>query len=104
MLRSAGVDCITANEAGLNGSDDPDALAFAANAGRTVITHDRADFQRVHTEWMLAGRSHAGVVVVTDSWMPVSALHAAIMRLQAERDAASMVNAILFIGRTPSPE
>ncbi len=27
------------------------------------LTHNRVDFERLHREWLEAGRSHAGIVI-----------------------------------------
>jgi predicted nuclease of predicted toxin-antitoxin system len=98
LLREAAVDCQTANEARLNGADDSDVLAHATSNGRTVITHDREDFQRLHGQWMGTGRDHTGIVVITNSRMSLSAIAERILHLQAGRDIERMRNAILYIG------
>lgn len=102
MLRESGVDCETANDAAIAGTNDPDVLSYAAAVGRAVLTHDRGDFQRIHKEWMLAGRNHAGILIVTSSRIAIARRHAAIMRFHTERSAAQMVNAILFISPDPA--
>jgi len=98
MLVSAGVDCLTSRDAGQDGKSDPDQLAFASSLGRAIVTYDRADFQRLHSQWMRAGRSHAGIIVITKSRVATGVLFSKLMQLQAVHDAQGMMNAILFIG------
>lgn len=56
-LRHRGVDVTTTMDAGLVGAADRDHLAFAASAGRVVVTQD-VDFLRLHAQ----GIPHAGIV------------------------------------------
>ena len=62
-LRHRGIDVTTTTEAGLEGAEDRQHLAYAANTGRIVVTHD-VDFLRLHAE----GLTHAGIAY----WHPRS--------------------------------
>ena len=62
-LRRRDVDVLTAAEAVMLGAPDPEQVAFAARLGRALYTFNRSDFQRLHTEYMLAGWHHAGLIV-----------------------------------------
>jgi len=48
-LRHRGIDVTTTADANLTGADDRGQLAFAANAGRVLVTQD-VDFLRLHAE------------------------------------------------------
>lgn len=63
VLRSLGHDVITAVEAGWanQGYPDVDALAFAMEKGRIMLTNDRYDFRALHA----AGHLHVGIVEFT---------------------------------------
>ena len=61
--RARGFDAMTTREAGQLGQSDFDQLASAARAGRVLLTQNRIDFERLHREWLEAGRPHAGVVI-----------------------------------------
>jgi predicted nuclease of predicted toxin-antitoxin system len=58
-LRKLGHDILTTFEAGLAGQQIPDdiILAFAANLGRAVLTHDN-DYKRLHRR----NPRHAGIL------------------------------------------
>ncbi len=56
-LRQAGLDVLTAAEAGLAAADDHQQLAFATTEGRVLLTHD-ADFIALHH----ASSGHAGII------------------------------------------
>ncbi len=63
-LRERGFDVLTAGDAGQLGADDDGQLAYAASAGRVLLTFDRGDFRRRHAQFMEAGRRHAGVALL----------------------------------------
>jgi len=48
----------------LEGLEDEDVLVLAAEDGRTVVTHNVADFPEILREWAAGGRSHPGVILV----------------------------------------
>lgn len=45
------------------GTDDFDQQTWAAQEGRVLISFNVGDFARLHHEWLVKGRSHAGLVV-----------------------------------------
>ena len=63
VLRRHGFDAVHAREVGMAGAADPAHLSWATAQGRTVFTYDRVDFALLDEEWLVAGRSHAGIVV-----------------------------------------
>ena len=62
-LRSRGYDVLTTEEAGLDTASDEEQLAFATGESRAILTFNTRDFARLHTRWLAAGQSHAGIVV-----------------------------------------
>ncbi len=58
------LDVLTAHEVGLSNATDPELLAWAAGAGRIIITHDRRTMP-VHAAHRVAtGEKMRGVIVV----------------------------------------
>jgi hypothetical protein len=51
-------------EPALEGLDDEDVLALAAEDGRILVTHKVADFPGILRDWAGGGRSHAGIILV----------------------------------------
>ena len=51
-------------EPGLDGLDDEQVLELARSDGSILVTHNVADVPRILREWLSAGRSHAGVILV----------------------------------------
>ena len=62
-LRSRGYDVLTTEEAGLDTASDEEQLAFATGKRRAILTFNIRDFAPLHTRWLAAGQSHAGIVV-----------------------------------------
>lgn len=63
--RELGLDVVAAAEAGPIPRPDPEHLAAAAAAGRTVVTYNRDDFIEATRDAFAAGKPHAGVLVLT---------------------------------------
>ncbi|MCE9530337.1 MAG: DUF5615 family PIN-like protein [Planctomycetes bacterium] len=63
-LRLLGHDVLTTLQAGRTnqGLADPDQLAFARSLGRAILTRNRQDFIRLHTQ----STQHAGIISITD--------------------------------------
>jgi hypothetical protein len=92
-LRSLGHDVLTVQEAGEQGGDDPQVLAYATAAGRAVLTFNRRDFVRLHSQVA----NHAGIIVCTDD--DADALATRID--QAIAACPTLTNQLLRIDRPP---
>jgi hypothetical protein len=58
-LRSRGVAVQTPLDAALMAKPDEEHLSFATQRGCVLFTYNIADFCRLHSEWVSAGRNHA---------------------------------------------
>ena len=63
ILRARGFEVVTARDIGQLGLSDSEQLAYAAQAGRVLLTHNRVDFDRLHRECLEGGRSHQGIII-----------------------------------------
>ena len=92
MLRARGFTVTTARDSGQLGRSDEDQLTFAADAGRLLLTHNRADFERLQRSWLEAGRSHSGIIIARRR-LPVEVarrLGRLLVRLPAEGFAGQL--------------
>lgn len=96
-LRSNGFDCLTVSEAARTAAPDESQLEFAAAAQRSVVTANTADFCRLHTAWLVAGRSHAGIIVITDQKADVGTQIRAFQRIADQFDAAELRDQLIFL-------
>lgn len=71
LRRVPDLDAVTAYEAGLSEAPDPELLAWAAEQGRIVVTHDRQTMPSHVAAHIAAGEKIAGVVIVSRR-LPIS--------------------------------
>lgn len=95
ILKARGFDVLTARDAGQLGRSDFQQLAFGTEAGRVLLTHNRVDFERLHQEWLEAGKSHAGIVVARRR--PPGDLAARVGRLLTRLTAEDLHNQLLYV-------
>ena len=55
------MDLVTAQERNQRQTDDEVLLVAATAEGRLLLTND-TDFLRIHSNWMVSGQTHSGVV------------------------------------------
>jgi hypothetical protein len=60
------LDLLTVREAGLVGASDPDVLAWAADQGRVVVSHDVQTLVGFAYERVAGGQGMPGVIIVSD--------------------------------------
>jgi hypothetical protein len=45
------------------GQPDNAQLAFAASIGRCILTHNRLDFEKIYTDYLVNNQFHAGILI-----------------------------------------
>ena len=98
-LRANGIDVVTTVELRRLGADDEDQLRFAASQGRTIYTANVADFHRLHTEWLRAGRHHAGIIVLSEQRTPIGAQVVALVKLVSIHSPETMRDHLEFLSK-----
>lgn len=63
ILAARGFSVVTVRDRQRFGRSDSEQLAYAAGSTSVLITHNRVDFERLHREWLEAGKSHAGIII-----------------------------------------
>lgn len=66
LLRQPDLDIVRVQDVGLTGIGDHDILAWAAENGRIILTHDRATFPDHAFERLAVAESMPGVFVLND--------------------------------------
>ncbi len=61
-LRADGYDVRTSPEAGKEPASDEQQLGYATSEERVIVTFNRKHFRRLHHQWQVAGKSHAGIL------------------------------------------
>jgi len=96
-LRARGVDILTAEDAGMIQSNDPDHLAYAAAERRVLCTFNVGDFWTLHGEYLAAGRSHAGIVLMPQQRYGVGEQLRRLLRLAVTLSSDDMINRAEFL-------
>lgn len=63
--RNPDADLVRVQDVGLSGADDPSVLAWAADAGRILLTHDVTTITRYAYDRVVANQPMPGVVEVS---------------------------------------
>ena len=63
MLRSRGFVAVTTQETNRVGESDESQLEFASNAGMTLLTHNRRDFDGLVRQYVERNQPHAGIIM-----------------------------------------
>jgi hypothetical protein len=66
LLRAPDVDLVRVQDVGLQGADDANVLAWAADNGRIVLTHDRSTMPKFAIERIKRRAPMSGLFVVND--------------------------------------
>jgi hypothetical protein len=65
LLRARGFVVVTTQEARQVGSADEQQLAFAASHSKTILTHNRVDFEVLARQYINRGQTHYGVIIAS---------------------------------------
>ncbi|MEA5566294.1 DUF5615 family PIN-like protein [Anabaena sp. UHCC 0399] len=63
LLLARGFDATTAREQQMLGEPDQKQLAFTASIRRCILTHNRLDFEELHTNYLVNSQTHAGILI-----------------------------------------
>jgi hypothetical protein len=96
-LRKRGIDVLTALEAGTTEQTDEQQLTFATAQGRVIYSFNVGDFCHLHSQWLAARRSHAGIVLAQQQQFPVGEQLRRLARLVGALSAEEMRNRLEFL-------
>jgi len=63
LVRARGFGATTTQEAGHIGSTDAEQLAFATGQGKTILTHNRVDFEALARRYFENKKHHSGIII-----------------------------------------
>jgi hypothetical protein len=98
--REPSMDFLSAREAGLEGVPDPEVLALAANQNRILVSHDFQTMPRHFGDFLQAGASSPGVLLVPQ-YRPIADAIEEILLIWSASDAEEWKNRILKIPVVP---
>ena len=77
--------------------EDDDHLATASALGRTLFTHNTADYCVLHEHWIQQNRARSGIIVAPQQRYSVGEEMRRIVRLLSQRTAEEMLGRLEFI-------
>lgn len=102
-LRSSGLDVLTVLEADRRELSDEEQLAFAAARQRAIYTSNVEHFARLHRDWLVSGRHHAGIIVLAEQRTLVGVQIRALARICQELDPSEMEDRLEFLSNWEQP-
>ena len=88
-------DC--AREAGMVARADAEHLAFASVQRRVLFSYNASDYYRLHTEWRMIGRAHAGIILVPQQRYSIGELTRRLLHLVSTLTPEQMRNRVEFL-------
>jgi len=63
LVRARGFSAITTEVAGQLGNGDASQLVYAVSHQKTILTHNRADFETLAQKYFFEGQIHYGIII-----------------------------------------
>jgi hypothetical protein len=63
LVRARGFTTLTTREAGQLHASDAAQLAYAASQRKTLLAHNRADFEALAQAYCATGQTHSGIII-----------------------------------------
>ncbi|MDQ2100887.1 MAG: DUF5615 family PIN-like protein [Microcoleus sp.] len=98
-LRVRDIDVMTVGETGRVGESDEAQLIWATVQGRVLYSSNIGDFCRLHNDFIAEGKSHAGIILVSQQRYSVGVKLQGILRLVGNNSAEDMVNQLEFFSK-----
>ena len=96
-LRRRGVDLLTVQEVGRRGLSDESQLEWATENHRAIYTQNSADFQRLHTEFLMHERHHGGIIILNGRPASIGEQIRGLLAILMARTAEEMADALEFL-------
>jgi predicted nuclease of predicted toxin-antitoxin system len=95
ILRARGFVVVTTQEAGQLHNNDAEQLAYAVRQHKTLLTHNRVDFEALAQTYFAAGQSHDGIILAFRR--PPREIARRLLRLLNAVTAEEMQNQVRYI-------
>ena len=95
-LRHRGVDVVTVLDAGMASATDEQQLVIATSQGRAIYSHNVGDFCRLHREFLVQSRQHAGIILISRQRISIGEKLRRLLRLIATITAEDMSGRLEF--------
>ena len=65
LIKGQGFDAVSARNSGMLGKKDEEQLEYAVSQQRTLLTHNRLDFENLFGEYAEKEKHHFGIIIAT---------------------------------------
>jgi predicted nuclease of predicted toxin-antitoxin system len=96
LLKAKGFNAISARDAGMLNKSDLQHLEYAANNRLTLLTHNRCDFETLHSAYVSKGLNHYGIIIARQRGN-VYELLSRLLKILNSVTADEIVNLIRYI-------
>jgi predicted nuclease of predicted toxin-antitoxin system len=94
-LRLRGYNAETVRESGRKGLTDIEQLNYAHSEQRIFLTHNIADFVRIHLEYIRRGKKHCGIILSRQ--LPVGVIVKALLKFLSDPKAKDIQNQVIWL-------
>jgi hypothetical protein len=96
-LRNANLNVVTVADAGRLGYPDEEQLIWATEQGRVIYSFNIGDFCRLHRDFIVQERNHAGIVLASQQQYSIGQQLRGLLKLAADNSSEEMVNQLMFL-------
>ena len=96
-LLARGLDTKSVLDTNMTGYPDAQQLEYAIAHGRVLYSSNVRDFHRLHYEYMVARRSHSGIILVSQQRFSIGEQLRRILNLAASLSAEAMKDRLEFL-------
>ena len=96
-LRNADLDIITVIDAGMLGRSDEDQLSCSTQRKRVIYSFNIGDFCKLHRDYMVEGKTHAGIILAPQQQYSIGKQLAGLLRIVAANSSEDMINQLIFL-------
>ena len=96
-LRLRGYDVMTTRQAGRKGLTDAEQLDYAHSEARVFLTHNVADFARIHEEYVSKRRKHSGIILARQR--PIGLIVTALLKFLSSSEAKNLQNQVVWLSK-----
>ncbi len=96
-LRNANLNVVTVADAGRLGYPDEEQLIWATEQGRVIYSFNIGDFCRLHRDFIVQERNHAGIVLASQQQYSIGQQLRGLLKLASDNSSEEMVNQLMFL-------
>ena len=93
LFRSTTDKILNVKETGKKGFTDIEQLKYASSQNRVIFTHNIADFNKTHSDFIKKGLDHSGIIL--SKQLPIGVIVKALLKLFANLNYEKVGNNII---------